>query len=361
MLSCRRNVSMHLLAGCLAVGLATILFVSASNADVTKYSNARGAAAKASGPLFVAITPNPVGTDAFLNLSVLGMKQAAAKYHGTEKVFQSTDPTTMAQNLQAAIQLKPAVIVVISFSFQDLMATVPAQNPKQQFLMIDSCVTHPAPNLSCASFREYEAVFLAGAEAGLLTKTNKIGAVVAVNTPQILRYSTPFGAGAKYVNPKVNYTPLFVGGNNPFSDPARANAQAKTLISGGNDYIMAAASAGNGGIFQAAKAAGAKAFGVDVNECPESPGVVVDNVVKHTNVVEVDSIGDILKGKTGKVRTYGLAENGMGLTGLDPGVAKSQCLIAKNPAVIKRIRALRSAIIAHKIKIFDPEVGKYVK
>lgn len=342
----RRAVLTSVLAACVAIGVVVAPSASA------------GGHAK---PLFVAITPNPVGTDAFLNLSVLGMKQAAAKYHGTEKVFQSTDPTTMAQNLQAAIQMKPAVIVVISYSFQDLMTSEPPKYPHQQFLMIDSCVTHPAPNLSCASFREYEDVFLAGAEAGLLTKSNKVGAVVAIDTPQIARYSTPFGEGAKYVNKKVKFTPLYVGGSNPFSDPARANAQAKTLTSQGVDYIMAAASAGNGGVFQAAKSGGAKAFGVDVNECPEAPGVVVDNVVKHTNVVEIDSIGDILKGKTGRVRTYGLAENGMGLTGLDPGLAKSQCLIAKYPKVLKRIRQLRLAIIHHKIKIYDPEVGKYVK
>lgn len=346
MLRCRRTVSIYLFAACLAIGIVAAPIASATGSSAN--------------PLFIAITPNPVGTDAFLNLSVLGMKQAATKYHGSEKVFQSTDPTTMAQNLQAAIQLHPAVIVVISYSFQDLMSTVPAQNPKQQFLMIDSCVTKPAPNLSCASFREYEDVFLAGAEAGLLTKSNKVGAVVAIDSPQIDRYETPFGQGAKYVNKKAKFTALFVGGSNPFSDPARANAQAKTLTSEGSDYIMAASSAGNPGVFQAAKAAGAKAFGVDVNECPEAPGVVMDNVVKHTNVVEVDSIGDILKGKTGRVRTYGLAENGMGLTGLDPGLNKSQCLIAKYPKVLKRIRAIRSAIIHHKIKIYDPEVKKYI-
>lgn len=349
MLRRRRSLSMSLVAACLAAAAVLIPAASATRS------------ASASNPLFVAITPNPVGTDAFLNLSVLGMKQAAAKYHGSEKVFQSTDPTTMAQNLQAAIRMKPAVIVVISFSFQDLMNTMPAENPHQQFLMIDSCVPHPAPNLSCASFREYEDVFLAGAEAGLLTKTNKVGAVVAVNSPQIDRYETPFGQGAKYVNKKVKFHPLFVGGSNPFSDPARAEAQAKTLTSQGVDYIMAAASAGNGGVFQAAKASGAKAFGVDVNECVEAPGVVVDNVVKHTNVVEVDSIGDILHGKTGKVRTYGLAENGMGLTGLDPGLAKSKCLIAKYPQVIKKVRQLRNAIAHHQIKIYDPEVKKFVK
>jgi basic membrane protein A and related proteins len=317
-------------------------------------------AAGSSGPLIVEITPNPVGTDQFLNLGVLGIKQAAAKYHGSEKVFQSTDPTTMAQNLQAALRMKPAVIVVIGFEWLDLMSTAPAQNPRQQFLLIDSCVPHPAKNLSCASFREYEAVFLAGAEAGLLTKTDKVGGVISINSAQIMRYSTPFGQGAEYVNKKVHYTPLFVGGNNPFSDPARASAQAKTLTSNGADYIMAAAAAGNTGVFQAAKSAGAKTFGVDINECPESPGTVVDNVVKHTNVVEVDSIGKILHGKTGQVRTYGLAENGMGLTGLDPGAMQSQCLIAKYPSVIQKVLQLRQAIINHQIKIYDPEVGKAV-
>ena len=49
------------------------------------------------------------------------------------------------------------------------------------------------------------------------------------------------------------FTPLYVGGDNPFNDPARAKEQALSLVAKGADYVMAAAAAGNLGVFDAAE------------------------------------------------------------------------------------------------------------
>ena len=51
------------------------------------------------------------------------------------------------------------------------------------------------------------------------------------------------------------------------------------------DRILAAGAGSNGGIFKAFQdAPDAFAFGVDVNQCPQAPGVVMDNVEKKTDV-----------------------------------------------------------------------------
>ena len=305
-------------------------------------------------PLIVVITPNPVGVNEFLKLSVEGTKAAAKAQDAEVKVYESTDPTSISQNLQAAIDLKPKVIVTISFSFDDLMKTAPADNPDQQFLQVDSCPESPAPNLTCARFKEYEAVYLAGVEAGLLTEKNAIGAVAALDSPFIHRWTDPFGEGAESVNPAATFSPLFVGGNNPFSDPARANAQATTLGQKGVDYVMAASSAGNTGVFQAAKAGGFFAFGVDVNQCAEAPGVVVDNAIKRVDVAIENAVKAIFDGKPGGVTEYGLKENGVGLTGLEDGVASSGCLIADHPDVIAKVTEARDKIVSGEIVVKDP-------
>ena len=44
------------------------------------------------------------------------------------------------------------------------------------------------------------------------------------------------------------------------------------------------------GVFDAAKDGSFHAFGVDVNQCPGAPGLVVDNVIKEVDVVTADSI-----------------------------------------------------------------------
>ena len=118
---------------------------------------------------------------------------------------------------------------------------------------------------------------------------------------------------------------------------------------------MAAGAGSNGGIFKAmADEPGAAAFGVDTNQCPQAPGLVMDNVEKHTDVAVEKGVAGIFKGDQPQVVALGLAEDGMNLTGLEPEVEKSGCLIAKYPDVIKKVQALKDEIVSGKLKIQDP-------
>jgi basic membrane protein A len=336
-----RVVILLLAAGALATGCnAAAKSSSGANAD---------------GPSIVLVTPNPVGVNDFLKLAVTGVEDAAAAHKGTHAVYQSTDPASIQQNVAAAVRDKPDVIVAVGFNFADVLAQQAQAHPDQQFLFVDSCTEKTFPNVTCAVFREYEGVYLAGAEAGLLTKTGKVGAVVAVDAPQFHRYSEPFGLGARKVKPGATLSPLFIGGANPFNDPGRAKELTATLAGQGVDYVMGAASAsGNLGVFEAAKEHGVFAFGVDANQCPASPGVVVDNVIKRTDVVITDGVSAILDGKRGDARSYGVKEEGISLTGLQPDVDKSQCVIADHPDVLTQVGKLRDEIAAGTLTIDDP-------
>ncbi|MEV0321213.1 BMP family ABC transporter substrate-binding protein [Streptomyces sp. NPDC050658] len=304
---------------------------------------------------FTLITPDPVAQNEFLKLAVAGVKSAAkAEGAGTPKVFQSSDTSSRQQNVQSAVDSGPDVIALVGFEFADIAAQQAEAHPKQQFLLVDACTKKAYKNVTCAVFREHEAVYLAGAEAGLLTKSKKVGAVDVLDTLQFRRYSEPFAAGAKKVEPKAKSRTLFVGGQSPFNDAARAKDQAATLGSGGADQVMAAAAGGNTGVFQAAKSGGFQAYGVDANQCLTSPGVVVDNVLKKTDVAVEKGISQILKGKGGTTVSYGLKEGGMSLTGLEPGLADSKCLIADHKDVLKRVESLRDDIVAGKLKVNDP-------
>ncbi|MFK4068941.1 BMP family ABC transporter substrate-binding protein [Streptomyces sp. NPDC029674] len=317
---------------------------------------------KGGGRTFTLVTPDPVAQNEFLKLAVSGVKAAAKAHGGSQKVFQSSDSDSRQQNVASAVDSAPDVVALVGFEFADIVAQQAEAHPKQQFLLVDACTKKTYENVTCAVFREHEAVFLAGAEAGLLTESKKVGAVDVLDTPQFRRYSEPFAAGAKKVRAGVGSRTLFVGGQSPFNDAARAKDQASTLASGGVDQVMAAAAAGNTGVFQAAKAAkaakgkGFLAYGVDANQCLTSPGVVVDNVLKKTDVAVEKGIGQILDGKGGTTVSYGLKEGGMSLTGLEPGLAGSKCLIAEpaNDDVLKRVKKLRDDIAGGKLTVDDP-------
>ncbi|GAA2879444.1 hypothetical protein GCM10010517_41740 [Streptosporangium fragile] len=320
-------------------------------------SGTGGTAEAAPGKSVILITPNPVGTNSFLQLGVKGAEAAAKEIGAAFTLYESKDPNSIAQNVDAAVRAKPTVIIGISFSFDDIFATVPKQHPDRQFLQVDSCAKTPAPNLTCVSFKEHEAAYLAGVEAGLLTRSGQLGVVAALDSPFIHRWIDPFFTGARSVNPKAVGTPLYVGGNNPFSDPVRAKSQAQTLTGRGADIVAAAASGGNQGVFEAVAAAKAKSFGVDVNQCPQSPGTIIDNILKHVDVAEAAAIKDIAAGKAGGVKVYGLAEGGVGVTALEDDLAASQCTVAASPEVVAKVREVRDDIVSGKITVTDPLAG----
>ena len=102
----------------------------------------------------------------------------------------------------------------------------------------------------------------------------------------------------------------------------------------------------------------AYAFGVDVNQCPQAPGVVMDNVEKKTDVAVELAIKGISAGTQQPVTALGLSEGGMAFTGLDADVKASQCKIAAYPDAIAKVKALRDQIVSGAIKIADPMTAK---
>ena len=332
----------------LAVLLIAWFFSSASRADDAK-------------PLFIYVSPNAVGVNNFLKLGKVGTERVAKELGGEAKTYESTDPTTRRQNLEAAAKAGAKVVIAIGFEFNDMLPDVAIAYPNVKFLQIDSCpFASMKPNIFCSVFREYEASFLTGAEAALTTKTGKVGAISALDIPFLHRYTDAFIAGARHVNPDIKISPtLWVGGNSPFSDPARGQERAAAMLAEGADRILAAGAASNGGIFKALQdAPGANAFGVDVNQCPQAPGAVMDNVEKKTDVAVELAVKGIVAGSQKPIAALGLKEGGMALTGLEEGVKDSKCTIASYPDAIAKVKALRDQIVSGAIVVADPMTAK---
>ncbi|MBF4571096.1 BMP family ABC transporter substrate-binding protein [Herbiconiux sp. VKM Ac-1786] len=338
-------------AAALAVGLIASVAACSSGGSGSGSGDSTGASGDES---IILITPTPIGSNNFLQLAADGAEQAGEKYGASVDVYESEDPTSIQQNIDAAVREKPSIIIGVSFSVLDQITQAAADYPDQQFLLIDTSAEEPTENLTSAVFKEYEATYLTGVEAGLLTQSGNVGVVASLDTPFLHRWVDPFFAGAESVKPGVKTAVQYVGGDNPFGDQARSKAQAQILADGGADYVQAAASGGNLGVFEAASEAGFKAFGVDTNQCLDSPGNVVDNAIKRVDVALVNSVGDILDGTTGGFTSYGLAEGGVSLTGLEDGVADSQCLIADHPDVIEKVAAVRDQIVSGEITVTDP-------
>jgi basic membrane protein A and related proteins len=311
--------------------------------------------------LFVYVSPNPIGVNDFLKLGKIGVERVAKALGADAKTYESADPTTQRQNLEAAAKAGAQVVVVVGFEFNDMLPDVAVAYPNVKFLQIDSCPFKAMkPNIYCSVFREYEASFLTGAEAALTSKTGKVGAISALDIPFLHRYTDGFIEGARRANPDIKISPtLWVGGNSPFSDPARGQERAAAMLADGVDRLLAAGAGSNGGIFKAVEdAAGAAAFGVDVNQCPQTPGAVMDNVEKKTDVAVELAVKGIVAGSQPPIAALGLKEGGMSLTALDDNVKDSKCTIADYPDAIAKVKALRDEIVSGALTIADPMAAK---
>ncbi|MGB6120076.1 MAG: BMP family ABC transporter substrate-binding protein [Mesorhizobium sp.] len=315
--------------------------------------------AQAQDKLFVYVSPDPIGVNAFLKLGQTGIEEAGKKYGAEVKTFESKTATERVENVNAAINEGADIVVVLGFEFNDIMKEVGPANPDTQFLIVDQCIDGRPDNVHCAVFREYEASYLMGVEAGLLTKSNKVGVVGALDIPFLHRYTDGYAQGVKSVNPNATVDVRWVGGESPFADPVRAKEQAVAMNAAGADYIYTATSGGDFGVFEAAKEKGFKVFSVDVNHCPEMPGIIVDQSLKHVNTALVDAIGGILNGDKQSVMALGLKEGGVGAVALDEAnMGDSKCGIAEHADVAAKVREVAKTIADGSLKLEDPMFAK---
>jgi basic membrane protein A len=314
------------------------------------------APARADNPkMIIYVAPTPLGVNPFLIMGKTGTEAVAKKFGAKTRTYEPKDPTTRKQDIEAAVRDGADIIVVLGFEFGDIIPDVAAKNPKVKFLIVDQCVKDPGPNVFCSVFREYEGSYVAGAEAGLTSKTGKVGTIAALDIPFLHRYSDAFEDGAKAARPDVKISKMLViGGENPFGDPVRAEQQTQAMIADGADRIYAAAAGGNGGVFKAAKEKGALAIGVDVNQCPQAPGAVLDNMEKRVDNALVQAVEGIVAGTQQHLVAYGLKEGGLSLTSLDDNLADSKCEIAKFPDVVKKAHEIAADIESGKITMADP-------
>jgi len=315
--------------------------------------------ANAADKLFVYVSPDAIGVNAFLKMGQTGIEAAGKKYDADVKTFESKTAAERVENVNAAINEGADIVVVLGFEFNDIIKEVGPANPETQFLIVDQCIDDRPDNVHCAVFREYEASYLMGVEAGLLTKSNKVGVVGALDIPFLHRYTDGYAQGVKSVKPDATVDIRWVGGENPFADPVRAKEQAVAMNAAGADYIYTATSGGDFGVFEAAKEKGFKVFSVDVNHCPDVPGIIVDQSLKRVDTALVDAIGGILNGEKKSVAALGIKEGGVGAIALDEAtIADSKCVIADHPEVAAKVREVAASIADGSLKLEDPMFAK---
>ncbi|MCR4268775.1 BMP family ABC transporter substrate-binding protein [Nitratireductor sp. ZSWI3] len=317
------------------------------------------APATAAEKFFVYVSPDAIGVNAFLKMGQVGIEEAGEKYGADVETYESRTAADRLENVNAAVNEGADIVVLLGFEFNDIIRQVAPTAPDTQFLVIDQCIEDRPENVHCAVFREYEASYLMGVAAGMLTESNKVGVVGALDIPFLHRYTDGYAEGVRSVNPEAAVDIRWVGGENPFADPVRAKEQAVAMNAAGADLIFTATAGGDFGVFEAAKEKDFKAFSVDVNQCPNAPGHIVDMTLKQVDTAMVQAIGSILEGEKSLTMSLGLKEGGMSAMALEEDrLADSGCLIVDHPEVAAKMRAVAAAIKDGSLKLEDPMFAK---
>ena len=295
------------------------------------------------------VLPEKIGVNPFFQQMDEGAKQAAEEFGVELKTIESTDHSAIEENIRVAVAEGYDLIITSSFESEDALKKVATENPDRQFAIIDTVVD--LPNVQSVNFREHEAAFLLGAAAGLSTKTDKVGMVVAMDIPLMKKWTVAFEQGLKETNPAAEFIVNYAGS---FSDPAKAKELALLQASKGADFVAGAAAVGDLGVFEAAKEQGFFTSGQDVDRTEVDPEHVVLSQLKGTDAAAYETVKAFANGnfKSGIVE-YGLKEKGVGLTYVTHD-SKTTLNSFVGQEVIDQVKALHEEIVTGKREIKNP-------
>ena len=185
------------------------------------------------------------------------------EYKASENVSNADYERVMREYATGGSQL----VVGEAFAVEAAARKVAKDFPKTMFLM-GSSGKPQAPNFSVFDNYNQEPAYLTGMVAGGMTKTNKIGMVGGFPIPEVNRLMHAFMAGAKEVNPKVEFTVSFI---NSWFDPPKAKEAAFAMIDKGADVLYAE----RFGVSDAAKEKGKLAIGNVINTQDKYPETVI--------------------------------------------------------------------------------------
>ncbi|REE70495.1 basic membrane protein A [Paenibacillus taihuensis] len=321
----------------------------AANASTNAGGDAGNGAADAPKKKVALVLPEKIGVNAFFVQMDEGFKKAGQEFNVDVKTIESTDPAAFEQNLRATVAENYDLIITATFQAEDALKKVAAENPDKPFAIIDTVVD--LPNVRSVVFREYEASYLLGAAAGLATKTNKVGMVVAIDAPLLKKYTVGFQEGLKYTNPNAEMLVNYVGG---FTDPAKAKELALLQFSKGADFIAGASAVGDLGVFEAAKEKGFHTSGQDIDNTGVDPDHVVLAQLKSTDTVAYETVKSFANGdfKFGAV-DYGLKEDGVGLTYVTRD-SKTPLNAFIGQANIDKLKTIKDDIVSGKLVVKNP-------
>jgi riboflavin transport system substrate-binding protein len=267
------------------------------------------------------------GGNAMLDMSKAGAEKAAKETGITLKLIEGGyDWSAYEPSLeQLSASKQYDAIVCFTAGFPGIMEKVMPKYPEQKYILVDA-VMNGGQQLYSAQFNSAEMAYLAGAFAGMVTKSSlphanpakKIGMTAGMIYPEMTDLLKPgYENGAHRIDAGIEV--VFVV-TNTWNDPVVGKEIGINMAKAGVDAIFMISNVTDQGTIEAAKENGAYCISVNTNMNSVAPGVVLTGVTKSYDKIVYEAIKSLATGSTpwGKQETYGIRDGMVGYTPDDP-------------------------------------------
>lgn len=271
-------------------GLALATTLAACGSDDSSESASGGGDGGTIGVLYVGpSTDYGYNQAAAEGIDALKKELPDVKVLEAENVPETSEASRVMEKM---IKDGATVILPTSYGHYEPAKEVAAKHPEVTFLH-QGGPEAVKPNLGTYFGQIYEAQYLTGMAAGLATKSNKLGYVVAFPIPQTLLNINAFQLGAKSVNPDVKTTVVFTAN---WCDPAKQTEAAKSLLDQGADVLSQHQDCTKT-VVEAAERAGAMSVGYHADASSLAPKGWLTGSVWNWGPLYTDMVKTALDGK----------------------------------------------------------------
>lgn len=270
------------------------------------------------------------GDKSFNDSAARGLDKAKADFGIQTKELAAVAGETDQQKAARLTLLAQAgynPVIAVGFAYAPALKTVATQFPKTNFAIIDDA-TNLQPNVANLVFAANQSSYVVGVIAAQASKAASVGFIGGVNVPLLQSFQAGFDAGvkatdssAKIQDKYLTQPPDFTG----FNAPDKGKTVAQGMYDSGADVIFAAAGGSGSGVFEAAKASGKLAIGVDSDQYlsadPAVQSVILTSALKNVDAAVYAFIKSAVDGHplTG-VQTFDLKNGGVGYSKSNPAV-----------------------------------------
>lgn len=249
------------------------------------------------------------------------------------------DPDSIIAAGRGAATSGADLIVLHSGDSDPAGLALAAEYPAIRFLVTGGDVARP--NLDSWGIRQYQSAFLAGAAAGLLTRTNVVGHLSGIAIPPGLRSRAAFADGLRHTNAATRLLTTFCGNQD---DPERAYRAARAQIGAGADLLFTMLNFGRPGAIAACREAATRQIGNIRNWIAEEPEIFVASAVADAGQAVLRWVAERLADpkRPGRCMLIGLEE---------PEVVRLELSAEVETSVHQQIKSLTAEILGGRLTI----------